>query len=92
MTGLHGFPNRCGKEQLSKIGVKTKVSDNRYFTENQPKLAKSGPPGTSFGKRRNLGNPCMAKVWLAEPQLVAKFDIGLPSLRFGAAAFKTDLR
>jgi hypothetical protein len=37
MTGLHGFPNRFGKKQLSKIRVKTKVSHACFFTENEPK-------------------------------------------------------
>jgi hypothetical protein len=37
MTGFHGFPNRLGKEQLSKIGVKTKVPYVCFISGNEPK-------------------------------------------------------
>jgi len=57
MAGFHGFPNRFGKKQLSKIGVKTKVPYDCFFTENEPKCAKSGPAGTPLRKTTESRQP-----------------------------------
>jgi hypothetical protein len=56
MAGFHGFPNRLGKKQFSKIGVKTKVSSDCFFTENEPNQVWR-KPHRPFGKRLNPVNP-----------------------------------
>jgi hypothetical protein len=70
MTGLHGFPNRSGKKQLSKIGVKTKVASDCFFTENEPNQAgRSNPPLVMTELRQPL---LRQKAGSPSPKLEAK--------------------